>query len=183
MKKGVIFVAGLIGTGKTSLAKGLAEKLNIPYLDVDKVKKEVYPTDPNYEYNLKNNIPFSDEIRIKTFNRVVEEIAKLSKTHSYIVVDETLHKKALREILFDGAKKYFGDYLLVSVKTDETIIKERLESNVREGHIITDAFGMYLSLKKVFDEFESPDVVFENNGSIDEGVEKLAKLVQEKINV
>lgn len=181
MKKGVIFVGGLIGTGKTSLAKALADKLAIPYCDVDKVKKEVYPTDPNFEYNLKNNIPFSDETRARTFNRVVEEFAKLSKDNQYIVVDETLHKKALRQILFDGAKEYFGDYIIIWVRADEEVIKKRLESKPREGHILKDAFGMYLSLKKEFEEFENPDIVFENNESIEDSVNHLTEKVELKL--
>jgi gluconate kinase len=177
----VIFVGGLIGTGKTSLARALAEKLGVYYYDVDLVKKTVYPTDPNYEYNLKNNIPFSDETRIKTFNRVVEDFAKLSKEHKNIIVDETLHKKSLRQILFDGAEKYFGKYIIAWIKAGETIIKDRLTKNQREGHILKDAFGMYLSFKKQFEGFENVDITFENNASLAESAEQLAKLVQEKL--
>ena len=61
----VIFIGGIIGTGKTSLARTLAEKLGIYYYDVDLVKKEVYPTDPNYEYNLKNNIELRSKENIR----------------------------------------------------------------------------------------------------------------------
>jgi len=177
----VIFVGGLIGTGKTSLARALAEKLGFYYYDVDLVKKEVYPTDPNYEYNLKNNIPFSDETRIKTFNRVVDDFAKLAKEHKHIVVDETLHKKSLRKILFEGAKKYFGKYIIVWVKADEETIKERLTQNQREGHILKDPFGMYLSFKKHFEDFESVDIIFENNAPLAKSAEQLEKLVQAKL--
>ncbi len=177
----VIFVGGLIGTGKTSLAKALSEKLGIYYYDVDLVKKMVYPTDPNYEYNLTNNIPFSDETRRKTFNQVVSDFARLSKEHNNIIVDETLHKKTLRQILFDGAEKYFGKYIIVLVKADESIVKDRLTKDQREGHLLKDSFGMYLSLKKQFEDFENVDIVFENNTSVTESIEKLAKLVQEKL--
>jgi shikimate kinase len=88
----VIFFAGLIGTGKTSLAKALAKRFGFYYYDVDGVKKEIYKTDPDYEYNLKNNIPFSDETRIKVFNKVVEDFSHLSKSHKNIIVDETYIK-------------------------------------------------------------------------------------------
>lgn len=176
----IIFIGGLIGTGKTSLAKGVANKLNYFYYDVDAVKKEIYPTDPNYEYNLKNNIPFSDETRIKTFEKVVKDFSELSMKHKNIIVDETLHKKALRQILFDGAKKYFGRYIVVWVKVDEEIIKKRLTATERKGHILKDPFGMYLSLKKQFEDFDNVDIVFENNSSIEKSVEGLSKIIKEK---
>lgn len=177
----VIFIGGLIGTGKSSLAKGLATKLGIYYYDVDRIKKEIYPTDPQYDHNLKNNIPFSDETRTKTFNRVVQDFAELSKTHQHIIVDETLHKKQLRDILLKGAQQYFGAYLIVWVKADEKKIKERLTSAPREGHLLKDAFGMYLSLKKQFEEFNNIDIVFENNTPLAQSVDSLAMLVQEKL--
>ncbi len=176
----VIFIGGLIGTGKTSLAKGVANKLGYFYYDVDAVKKEIYPTDPNYEYNLKNNIPFSDETRIRTFEKVVKDFSDLSKKHKDIIVDETLHKKALRQILFDGAKKYFGKYIIVWVKVDEEIIKKRLTTNERKGHILKDPFGMYLSFKKQFEDFDNVDIVFENNSSIEKSVESLSKMIKNK---
>ena len=177
----VIFIGGIIGTGKTSLARTLAEKIGIYYYDVDLVKKEVYPTDPNYEYNLKNNIPFSDETRMKTFNRVVEDFARLAQEHKHIIVDETLHKQSLRQILFDGAKKYFGKYIIVWVKTNEAIIRDRLTNNQRRMHILNNPFGMYLSFKKIFEDFENVDIVFENNAPLAESAEQLTKLVQAKL--
>jgi gluconate kinase len=175
----VIFIAGLIGTGKTSLAKALAKRLGFYYYDVDAIKKEVYKTDPDYEYNLNNNIPFSDETRTKTFNKVVEDFALLSKERKDIVVDETLHKKALRQILFDGAKKYFGQYIVIWVKVNEDVIKKRLGQDKREGHILKNSFGMYLSLKKQFDDLEDADIIFENDGEFNDSVDKLEILIKE----
>ncbi len=181
MKRGAIFIGGLIGTGKSSLAKALAEKLNIPYIDVDKFKKEVYSTDPNFEYNLKNNIPFSEETRIKTFNKAVESFSRLSRNNNYIVVEEVLSRKVLRKVFFDAAKKYFGDYLMIWIQVDESIVKERLEASPRQGHLLKNPFGMYLSIKKEFEDVEPSDIVFENNGDFNSSLLKLLEIVKAKI--
>ena len=177
----VIFVGGLIGTGKTSIAKALAEKLGIVHYDIDEAKKEIYPQDPDYEHNLKNSIPFSDETRVKTFERAVEEFEKLSSNNKHIVADETLHKEKLRQILFDGADKFFGGHLIIWVKVDEDKIKKRLESKERKGHVLKDPFGMYLSFKKQFEDFDHVDIEITNNGTLEETVSDLAERVKEKL--
>ena|SRR3989338_8970869 len=177
----VIFIAGLIGTGKTSLARSLSKELNIYYYDVDLVKKVVYPTDPDYEYNLKNNIPFSDKTRTKVFNQVVRDFSKLAKKHKYIIVDETLHKKSTRQVLFNGATKYFGSYIIVLIKANEKNIKKRLEKNKRIGHLLKNPFNMYLSFKNKFEAFDKVDIIFENNKNLGESTKKLSKLIKEKL--
>lgn len=72
--------------------------------------------------------------------------------------------------------------MIVWVKVDEGIIKERLENDKREGHLLKDSFGMYLSLKKQFDDFDNADVVFNNDFEIDEGIEKLEKILKNLLN-
>jgi len=177
----VIFFGGYIGSGKTSLAKAISERLGILYYEVDLIKKVVVEEDPSLEYNVKQNIPFPDEARIRMFNRVVDDFARLSKTHACLIADETLHKKNTRQILFDGATKYFGGYAVVWVQTDEETIKERLGAKERTDHVLGDPYGMYLSMKKVFEPFDKADIVFENAGSLDEAADRLTILIREKI--
>jgi gluconate kinase len=177
----IIFFAGLIGTGKTSLAKAMARDLGFFYYDVDAVKKEIYPTDSNFEYNIKNNIPFSDDTRMKVFERVILDLKSIYVLHKNIIVDETLHKKSLRNFLFEGVKEYCDQILLVWVKAGENVIKERLHRDKREGHILKDSFGMYLSLKKEFDQLDEADIIFENKFEFDESLNKLRKLLLEKV--
>lgn len=177
----VIFFGGYIGSGKTSLAKVIAERLDIFYYEVDEVKKEVVDEDPRLQYNVRNNIPFPDEARAKMFTRVVDDFARLCKTHKCIIVDETLHKRALRRILYDGAQQHFGGYIVVWIQANETTIKERLMSSQRVDHVLGDPYGMHLSMKKVFDDLDEADIVFENNGSLDEAAESLEQMIKTKL--
>src|SRR5690349_8364008 len=121
----VIFIVGLIGTGKTSLAQAIAKKLHIHHYETDILIKKIYLTDPNYEYHVRQNIPFSDEMLTTLFEKVAEDFAVLAKTHKHLVVDEVLSRKVPRSILFAAAEKYFGGYVVVLIKSDESTIKER----------------------------------------------------------
>ncbi|MCP5067736.1 MAG: hypothetical protein GY946_14340, partial [bacterium] len=42
----IIFVGGLIGAGKSSVARGIAQRLGYHYFDLDETKKEVFGRDP-----------------------------------------------------------------------------------------------------------------------------------------
>lgn len=177
----VIFFGGYIGSGKTTLAKVIAEKIGILDYEVDTVKKAVVAEDSRLQYYIRNNIPFPDEARIKIFMRVVDDFGRLCKTHKSIIVDETLHKKSLRGILYEGARRYFGGYIVVWIQASEATIKERLMNSQRVDHILGDPYGMYLSMKKLFDDLDEADIVFENNGSIDDAAEVLGRMIAARI--
>jgi len=119
----IIFVGGFVGAGKSSIARCLAEQYSFHYYEIDKVKNVIYPQDPDFQHNLTHGLPFKDETRLKVYEKVVTDFADLAQRYTHLVVDETLHKQKLRQVLFDGAKKYFGGYIIIWVQTDETISK------------------------------------------------------------
>ncbi len=174
----VIFIGGLPGSGKSSIARSLAEKLPVNYYDVDEVKRVIGPQDPDFGYNMKHGIPFTEEVRLKVFEKVVEDFESLSKSNEHLLVDESLHLKKSRQVLFDGAKAYFGGYVIVWIKTDEAIVEERLTGKERTGHILSDPMKMYRSFAKEFEPFDGSYIVCENNGSIGETTEKLYSMIQ-----
>jgi len=174
----VIFVAGLVGVGKSAIARFLAEKLSIPYYSVDDVKKIVYPQDPDFEQNIRNGIPFKEETRLKVFRQVAADFSSLAQNHEHLVVDETLHLRRPRQVLFDAAKACFGGYVIMWVKADEAVIERRLSTKDRKDHILTDPLKMYRSFAKELESIDEAHIVCENNGSLDEAAEGLLALIR-----
>ncbi len=107
MKRGVIFIAGNVGTGKSTLAQALSEKIGAKHYDIDEIKKIIYPTDPEYAKKMNEGIPISDEIRRQLFVKVAEDIRELSREYDLLVIDEVFQKKDLRNMLFNEAKMIF----------------------------------------------------------------------------
>jgi gluconate kinase len=174
----VIFVAGLVGVGKSAIARRLAERLSIPYYDVDDVKKVIYPQDPDFERNIRNGIPFKEETRLKVFRRVAADFISLAKDHKHLVADETLHLKRPRQVLLDAARACFGGYVILWVTASEAVIEQRLKTKNRKDHILTDPLKMYRSFAKEFERIDEPHIVCENNGSVEEATEGLITLIQ-----
>jgi gluconate kinase len=174
----VIFVAGLVGVGKSSVARFLADRLSFYYYDVDEVKKLIYPQDPDFVRNMKHGIPFREGTRLKVYQKAVTDFQRLAQTHKHLVVDECLHLKKLRQVLFDAAKAYFGGYAIVWVRADEAVVHERLKKKRRKGHILADPFKMYRSFAKEFEDFDESHIVCNNTGSIEEATGSLLSLIQ-----
>ena len=164
----IVFVGGLIGAGKSTVAKALATHFAMHYYDVDEVKKSVFKQDPDYDHNMQNGIPFSDEIRRSVYSKVVDDLKTLSTQHNCIVVDETLHKRALRALLFDAAEEFFGGYFVIWVQADEDVIVQRLTSRARENHILKDPMAMHNSMLAEFEGFEQSVLICRNNKSIED---------------
>lgn len=82
----VIFVAGLVGVGKSSVAKFLADRFSFYYYDVDEVKKMIYPQDPDFDYNIRHGIPFREGTRLKVYRKVVTDFQHLAGNHRHLVL-------------------------------------------------------------------------------------------------
>ena len=174
----VIFVAGLVGVGKSAIARFLADKLSIPYYSVDDVKKVIYPQDPDFEKNIRNGIPFKEETRLKVFRQVAADFSSLAQNHEHLVVDETLHLRRPRQVLFDAAKACLGGYVIIWVKADEAVIEQRLKSKDRKDHILTDPLKMYRSFAKELEPIDEAHIVCENDGTMEEAAQNLISLIR-----
>lgn len=173
----IIFVGGLVGAGKSTVAKAIAEKYDLHYYDVDEAKKTVFRKDPDYEKNMREGIPFCDATRKKLYDTVVDDLKALSERFECIVVDETLHKREMRHRLFNAAEQFFGSFFVVWVKADEEIIEKRLTSKVREGHILKDPMSMHNAMVSEFEGFEQPLIVCRNNIDIEDTMNKLDRFL------
>lgn len=174
----IIFFGGLIGAGKSTIARRIADHFSYLYYDIDEIKKEVYPNDPDFERNLAEGIMFSDQTRQLVFERVIADLERLVQEHPHIVVDETLHKKNMRHLLYDAALRIAGDFIIVWVRASESVIIERLTAKRRREHLLADPLPLHEAIVRDFEEFNRSVIVCSNNGTVDETVADLVHLLK-----
>lgn len=174
----IIFVGGIIGAGKSTVARGLAEHYSFPYYDVDEVKKQIYLQDPDYERNIAEGIPFSDELRREVFRQVFRDLENLVDEHPHVVVDETLHKREIRHFLYDEARRVAGGFIVIWVQAREDIILARLGARKRSGHLLDDPLPLHNAFKRDFEEYNRCIIDCPNNGPADETVADLVGLIE-----
>lgn len=173
----IIFVGGIIGAGKSTVARHLADHYGFPYYDVDEIKKAVFRKDPDFEKNVAEGIPFSDELRREVFRRVFDDLETLVGEHPHIVVDETLHKREIRHFLYDEARRIAGGFIVIWVQAREEVILRRLGEGRRDGHLLDDPLPLHNAFKRDFEEYNRCIIDCPNNGSVEETVGDLVSLI------
>ena len=176
----LIVIAGMVGAGKSTVAQKVSERLSIPFHSIDDDKAETGKRYPQFPHWVENSIPFSDEFRIEVFESTLKRLRELAKKHRHAIVEETFHKKAIREPFFKEARKIFGGIILTFVETDEKLVKERLERRTEEEDHMA-GYGMYLSFKSKFEPFEKIDYTFKNNECFEKNFEEYLQFLREKL--
>jgi gluconokinase len=115
VEKPVIVVMGVAGSGKTTIASGLAEKLGVPFVEGD----SLHP--PANVKKMSAGIPLTDEDRWPWLKAIGERMEVERATGHGVVVScsalKHIYRDALRKcvhgrvqfILLDGSRQLIGD--------------------------------------------------------------------------
>ena len=146
----LILTAGLMGTGKSVLAQGLARNLGAEVIRTDVLRKELLSILPaERRPDTFGQGIYSDEITGRTYARALEiASAHLTKGHSAII-DASYKRRAERLRAADQAKELGADFFLIECVCPEETVKERLEN--RRGDASDGRWEIFLAQKADFD--------------------------------
>ena len=173
----IIFVGGLIGAGKSSVARCIAERLDYLYFDLDEIKKDVYGRDPDNARKLAEGIPPDLDTRAELYREATVQVRRLLANHPNIVFDDTLHFRRFRQFLYDEMGSIGQDFVMVWVRANEEVILARLSATSRENHILNDPIPLHEQMVRDFEEFQVPLLMCPNNGSLDDTVDEFFIMV------
>lgn len=170
----VIWLIGLSGSGKSTIAQHLEAKLYdegflTQVLDGDNIRS-----------GLNSNLTFSDEDRLENIRRI-SEVAKLFANcgvvtlASFITPSEAIRKMA-KDII--GEDKYIEVFVSTSLEACEDRDVKGLYDKARKG-IIKNFTG----IDSVFETPQNPAIIIPTEGfTVEESVQKLYDFIIEKIS-
>ncbi len=173
----IIFVGGLIGAGKSSVARGIAQRLGYHYFDLDETKKEVFGRDPVNARLLAEGIPPDLEIRAELYREAIERVKDLTRVEPNVVFDDTLHFRRFRLMLYDAVHAMGHEFIVVWVRADEQVILKRLAAVPRSGHILADPIPLHEQMVRDFEDFRHSLVMCPNDGELDDTLDDLFALL------
>jgi len=161
-KAKLVLVAGLPGSGKSYFARHLAQELSARYISSDQTRKSM---------GLSGH--YDEKSKQKVYDRLYHLADEALKEGRSVIVDATFHRKERRKAFEELAKQHKALFLLVLIKADEALIRERLEKPRPDSEA---GFEVYEKIKREFEDIE-PDHLF-----IASGKNNLAAMLQEAKN-
>ncbi len=121
----IVIVMGVVGAGKTTVGKLLADELGWEFADAD----DFHPAS-NVE-KIRQGIPLTDEDRAPWLQLLHDAISRWIAARNNVVLACSALKRAYRQILHPGSEVHF-----VYLKGPATLIGQRLHS--RQGHFANE---------------------------------------------
>ena len=148
---------GNIGTGKSTLAKALAERLNYELVYFDKcvwhsLKKEKI-------YSDKDEFLLTPEEIQKVYDEMHTIARSLLKKEKNVILESVYFQKQRKEAI-QIAEESDVDFRLVEVVCDEKTVEKRLKKRKKENPQ-TAGFRLYKEYKERFEEEVKPHIVID----------------------
>ncbi|MDO8491012.1 MAG: AAA family ATPase, partial [Dehalococcoidia bacterium] len=179
----LFITAGLIGTGKSTLAEGLAREMGLAVLSSDVVRKKLArlgPTERRYEH-FEAGI-YSQEFTRKTYDELFRQAKELLSKGESVVLDASFRKAEQRQEARALAIEQGADFRVLECVSDEAGVKQRLADRQRRGNSVSD--GRLEILADIKGDFEAltdvpgPEhIVVDTSGEIENTISQAIKKI------
>lgn len=168
-KPTVIVVAGLSGSGKTSLARSIAGELGLRVVSADAVRKSIFRNaKPAAGYGKG---AYTVEATRLVYESMIETGQELLKANSGVILDATFRRANDRAMACDMAEAFGANWRLIECRLSPELTRSRLDRRaaIRDG-LSEATWDTYLKQREEFDpiDYKSDDrcLALDMNGSL-----------------
>jgi adenylylsulfate kinase len=153
----LIAMAGLPGTGKSTLARGLAQELAAIVLDKDAVRAALFPAS-EIEYSTPQ-----DDLVVDIMLQVAGHLLRKDPERTVILDGRTFSRSYQVDAVRSFAKVAGVACVIVECVCSEETVRRRLQQDVAEGcHLAENRdYAMYLSVKARAEPIAEPKLVID----------------------
>jgi hypothetical protein len=167
-KPSIIAVAGLSGTGKTSVARGIAEELGLRVISSDAVRKSLFGC-ANHPSRYGEGIYTAEASRL-TYQKLMEQGRTFLKQDKGVILDATFQRAKDRSRLREMAVTNGAKWRLIECQTPSDVIHQRLDRRNTLKDVLSDAtWETYLRQRDEFDpitgSFQTTHLALDTRGS------------------
>jgi aminoglycoside phosphotransferase family enzyme/predicted kinase len=149
----LILMAGLMGTGKSVLARNLAPRLGAEVIRTDVVRKELFAghLQERHTEAFGRGI-YSDDLTRRTYGKALEFATEMLRQGRSVIIDASYKRRGDRLRAAEAAEKSNAGFCLIECVAPEGIVKERLDARQASGKGPSDGrWELYTAQKADFD--------------------------------
>jgi len=169
-------VCGMPATGKSTVAKALADKFNIRILSSDVTRKALFKDQAQKKFAFEEGI-YSKEATSITYGRLLllaqEEIEK----ENSVIIDASFSRKNQRRKVLGLAKSLDAGIAFIECQCSDAVIKERLKKRSSVSTLSDARLENFADLKAIFESLDGvpPDIHFtvDTRKSLDDNVREI----------
>ncbi|MCB0521812.1 MAG: AAA family ATPase [Lewinellaceae bacterium] len=154
----LLLIAGLPASGKTWLARHLADKLAATHINSDNVRTAL---------GLRGQ--YGQSAKQAVYNAMLERAGQALQAGEKVIVDSTFYKKKLRQAWMELALKHMVPFYFIEIKIPETTAFQRLQKKREDSEA---DWEVYQKIKKEWEPLENPHL------TLDAGTLSLEEMTQ-----
>jgi aminoglycoside phosphotransferase family enzyme/predicted kinase len=163
----LVVTGGWIATGKSTIARALAEALGWEWLRTDVLRKELAQISPlEHRPEEFHQGIYSPDFSQKTYRALFERARNNLKLGKSVILDASFKKQADRQTARDLARETQADFLFIECQCSDEEIRKRLARRAREKNEPSDGrWELLAEQKKDYDRVEGfdPDLILSLN--------------------
>ncbi|MBN2042654.1 MAG: AAA family ATPase [Candidatus Aenigmarchaeota archaeon] len=145
----LILICGLPGTGKSTIARYIRDKINAMVLRTDVIRKDTI-----------KNPKYSEEEKNKVYEELFGMAEEALKNGKNVIIDGTFFKKSLRERIVKIANG--KGMKIIECTSPEEVIRERISGGRKDE---SDAdFKIYEKIRKQWEPVEEDHIILDTSG-------------------
>ena len=151
--KPILFItAGLIGTGKTTLAQALARRLGLVVISSDVTRKQLASISvTEHRFEEFNTGIYSAEFSRKTYDKMFSQAKDILSGGRSVILDASFSRAEERLKAKGLAEKLGTDFFVVECRLDAESIKQRLAERLKESTTSDGRWEIYEPQKRQFE--------------------------------
>lgn len=175
----MIVLAGLPGTGKSTLARKLARKYRLEHISTDSVRKRIFR---DVRRNTFGRGSYSNRQRMVVYDTINYVLYTLLKHGVGCVLDGTFYQERLRSKVGRICARFDAKFVLVIVDCPDRIVNKRFkEREKRTRRTLSDADSqIYEKFKKLFEVTRLPHIEINMASEQNEILERISDAITGK---
>jgi predicted kinase len=171
----VVIMAGLPGTGKTAVARALAERLASVVLDKDIIRAALFPP-AQIEYS-RGQDDFCQEIMLQTAAYL---LGRNSATYVFLDGRPFSRRYQRERVIGMCTQLQTGWAILECVCAEQTALARLEKAVVERSHPATNRTPeLYRQIQKAWEPIDKPKLVIDTEGSLESCVERAMRYIAE----